>query len=176
MKKIKIIAIIFSVLTILFFIGSILISADNDTSVFLDDLTYSEGIVKEANQGVDNNGKIIAYSVILEDNIVLTIDIDSMVNADLANVKVGDKVSFKFSGSPEKLNNANTPVFITPVFLSCNDECIVSLESYEQSILKNKNIEASVGFVAAIVFLIISIVLYGLWFVKFKRMNEMKNK
>ena len=171
MKKIKIIAIIFSVLTILFFIGSILISADKDTSVFLDDLTYSEGIVKEANQGVDNNGKIIAYSVILEENIVLTIDIDSMVNADLANVKVGDKVSFKFSGSPEKLNNTNTMVFITPVFLSCNDKCIVSLESYEQSILKNKNIESSVGFVAAIVFLIISIVLYGLWFVKFKRMK-----
>ena len=53
MKKIRIIAIIFSILTILFFLGSILISADKDTSVFLDDLTYSEGIVKEAKQGVE---------------------------------------------------------------------------------------------------------------------------
>lgn len=171
MKKIKIIAIIFSVLTILFFIGSILISADKDTSVFLDDLTYSEGIVKEANQGVDNNGKIIAYSVILEENIVLTIDIDSMVNADLANVKVGDKVSFKFSGSPEKLNNTNTMVFITPVFLSCNDKCIVSIESYKQSILKNKQTSASIGFVGACIFLIISVVLFSVDFI-FKKTKK----
>ena len=74
MKKIIIFAIIFSILAILFFVGSILIYNDNDTSDFMDDLTYSEGIVKEANQGVDNNGKIIAYSVVLEENIVLTVD------------------------------------------------------------------------------------------------------
>jgi hypothetical protein len=171
MKKIKIIAIIFSILTILFFLGSILISADKDTSVFLDDLTYSEGIVKEAKQGVDNKGKIIAYSVILEENIVLTIDIDSMVNADLANVKVGDKVAFKFSGSPEKLNNTNTMAFITPVFLSCNDKCIVSLESYEQSILKNKQTSASIGFSGACIFLIISIVLFSVDFI-FKKTKK----
>ena len=175
MKKI-IIAIIFSILATLFFVGSVLIYNDNDTSGFIDDLTYSEGTVKQANQGVDNNGKIIAYSVVLEENIVLTVDVDSIVIADLANVKVGDKVSFKFSGSPEKLNNANTTVFITPVSLSCNDECIVSLESYEQSILNNKSIEASIGFAAAIVFLIISVVLYGVCFVKIKRSNKMKDK
>lgn len=171
MKKIKIIAIIFSILTILFFLGSILISADKDTSVFLDDLTYSEGIVKEAKQGVDNKGKIIAYSVILEENIVLTIDIDSMVNADLANVKVGDKVGFKFSGSPEKLNNTNTMAFITPVFLSCNDKCIVSLESYEQSILENKQTSASIGFAGACIFLIISVVLFSVDFI-FKKTKK----
>lgn len=73
MKKI-IIAIIFSILATLFFVGSVLIYNDNDTSRFLDDLTYSEGTVKQANQGVDNNGKIIAYSVVLEENIVLTVD------------------------------------------------------------------------------------------------------
>ena len=71
MKKI-IIAIIFSILATLFFVGSVLIYNDNDTSGFIDDLTYSEGTVKQANQGVDNNGKIIAYSVVLEENIVLT--------------------------------------------------------------------------------------------------------
>ena len=73
MKKI-IIAIIFSILATLFFVGSVLIYNDNDTSGFIDDLTYSEGTVKQANQGVDNNGKIIAYSVVLEENIVLTVD------------------------------------------------------------------------------------------------------
>ena len=66
--------IIFSILATLFFVGSVLIYNDNDTSRFLDDLTYSEGTVKQVNQGVDNNGKIIAYSVVLEENIVLTVD------------------------------------------------------------------------------------------------------
>ena len=172
-KALLVFAIIFNIIAILFFVAFALIYFDNDTSGFTDNLTYSEGIVKEVNPNTNDNNKIIAYSIMLENNVIMTIDTDTIESEGVFSyVNKGDTVTFAFNGSAEKVANTNERIFVTPAFLSCDDKIIVSIESYEQSLLNNKNVESFIGLIAAIIFLIVSAMLYFLWFYKIKKMKQ----
>lgn len=174
-KALLIIGIIFNILSMLFFVGFAFIYFDNDTSGFTDNLTYSEGIVKEISQQPDKNNNIIAYTVVTEENVVMAIEADTVDNEGaISYVNKGDKVIFAFNGSAEKLSNTNDYVFIKPAFLSCDDEIIVSTESYEKGLLNNKNIEAYIGLIASIVFLIVSMTFYFLWYSKIRKIKKYK--
>jgi len=175
-KALLVFAIIFNIIAILFFVAFALIYFDNDTSGFTDNLTYSEGIVKEVNPNTNDNNKIIAYSIVLENNVIMTIDTDTIESEGIFSyVNKGDTVTFAFNGSAEKVANTNERIFVTPAFLSCDDKIIVSIESYEQSLLNNKNEESFIGLIAAIIFLIVSAMLYFLWFYKIKKWNNIDN-
>ena len=87
-------------------------------------------------------------------------------------VSKGDKVVFAANDLEEKIANTNNLSFVTPAFLSCDDKTIVSIKSYEQSLLNNKNKASYIGLIVSIVFLIISITLYFLWFYKSKKIKQ----
>lgn len=174
-KKILLIfAIILNILAILFLVGFFLLYFDNDMSGFTDNLTYSEGIVKDVMQ--NREGKGSTYSVALEENIVMWIDTDAIDSEGaFSYINKGDKVTFAVNDFENKINESASMSIVTPAFLSCNEKTVVSLESYEQSLVKNKNISAFLGLFGAIVFMIISAVLYFLWFKKSKKYKMIKN-
>ena len=172
-KTLLIFAIILNVLALLFFVGFCLFYFDNDMSGFTDNLTYSEGIVKDVIQGTDGDR---GYSVTLEENIVMWIDTDAIDSEGaFSYINKGDKVTFAVNDFENKITDSTVTSFVIPAFLSCNEKTVVSLESYEQSLVKNKNISAFLGLFGAIVFMIISAVLYFLWFKKRKKYKMIKN-
>lgn len=172
-KTLLIFAIILNVLALLFFVGFCLFYFDNDMSGFTDNLTYSEGIVKDVIQGTDSDK---GYSVTLEENIVMWIDADAIDSKGAGSyINKGDKVTFAVNDFENKITDSTETSFVIPAFLSCNEKTVVSLESYEQSLVKNKNISAYLGLAAAIAFLIISAVLYFLWFNKKKKLEIINN-
>ena len=83
-------------------------------------------------------------------------------------INKGDKITFAVNDFENKINDSTMPSFVTPAFLSCNERTVVSLESYEQSLVKNKNISAYLGLIGAVLFMIESMALYFLWFRKRK--------
>ena len=84
-------------------------------------------------------------------------------------INKGDKVAFAVNDFENKITDTSVPSFVIPAFLSCNEKTVVSLESYEQSLVKNKNISAYLGLVGSILFMIASVVLYFMWFKKRKK-------
>ena len=164
-KTLLIFAIILNILAILFLVGFFFSYFDNDMSGFTDNLTYSEGIVKDVAQDIDGDG-----SVTLEDDLVMVIDANSIDSEGaFSYINKGDKVAFAVNDFENKITDTSVPSFVIPAFLSCNEKTVVSLESYEQSLVKNKNISAYLGLVGSILFMIASAVLYFMWFKKRKK-------
>ena len=165
-------AIIFVLLGMLFFLSSILFFIDLDKPGFTDNLCYTEGIIKEINSGKNDDGNVFAYSIPLEENSVLTIDKDSIENeVALNNLKKGDKVIFAFSANQEHLEDEG-PTFITPAFLSHDNQTIISIESYENSIRKNIKISVFIALISAIIFCFVGIIFYFQWFRQRKIYNK----
>ena len=163
-KALLIFAIILNILAILFLVGFFLIYFDNDMSDFTDNLTYLEGFVKDAVQEVDGDAQVT-----LEENVIMLIDADAIDSEGaFSYINKGDKITFAVNDFENKINDSTMPSFVTPAFLSCNERTVVSLESYEQSLVKNKNISAYLGLIGAVLFMIESMALYFLWFRKRK--------
>ena len=164
-----ILAIVFILLGVLFLSSAVLSLVNLDTSKFTDTLSYTEGIVKDLNWDTANNENISSYSISLEENTILIIDMDAVENEiALNNVKRGDEITFAFSLGQEILDDED-PIIITPAFLSHDNETIISIKSYEESINKNIKISACIGLISAIVFCSMAILFYFQWVQKRKK-------
>ena len=176
MKKIwLVIAIALSFEALLLGIGAFLAYNESpDASAFVEDITYNEGIVKETKASTNRKSDIIAYNIYVEgdNNLELIIKPEAIEDQSLIdNLKSGDKIVFGLSPKQQvNLDNKDKEyVLLTPVYISCNDKVIVSLESYQGQIIHDIGISNKLILGVAIAHLCLGVISFVIFFSQRKR-------
>ena len=172
-KKVWIIlAIVFLIIALLFGIGGVIGEiSPPDPSGFTDEVIYNKGTIKEIK--INNNKDISMSHIILleESKDGLAIYREALINPKNTNLdlKVGDQIVFGLSPTDQNLYTDEKKSSIDVIYLSNNDNIIVSLDSYQNYIRYNMNISNKFAWLGLIIFLPLSAIFYFQWFHKRKK-------